>query len=95
MLSPASTCLKLGGQDGDPSSWRASVGERQLERPRTPHLCQYGVGDLLSVAVPRHGYRGRPMRGCVLMDPLGTEVVCRPGLLSGCHGEYVLGKFSR
>jgi hypothetical protein len=51
--------------------------------------------DLLLVAVPRHGYRGRPMRGCALMDTLGTEVVRRRGLLSGCHGEDVLGKFSK
>jgi hypothetical protein len=29
------------------------------------------------------------------MDPLGAEVVRQPGLLSGWHGEYVLGKFSR
>jgi hypothetical protein len=29
------------------------------------------------------------------VDTLGTEVVRRRGLLSGCHGEDVLGKFSK
>jgi hypothetical protein len=28
------------------------------------------------------------------MDPLGAQAVCQPGLLSGCRGEDVLGKFS-
>jgi hypothetical protein len=71
------------------------VGGRQLEWSGTPHLYQHGVVDILSVPVPRHGYRGRPTRGCALMDPLGIEAVCQPGLLSGYHGECVLGKFSR
>jgi hypothetical protein len=71
------------------------VGGHQLERRGTPHLHQHGVGDILPVAIPRHGYRGRLMTGCTLMDPLGVEAVRRPGLLSGWHGAYVLGKFSR
>jgi hypothetical protein len=50
---------------------------------------------LLPVVVPRQGYRGRPMIGCAFVDPLGVDVVCRQGLLSGWHGAYVLGKFSR
>jgi hypothetical protein len=71
------------------------VGGHQLEWRVTPQLYPHGVGDLLPVVVPRHGYRGWPMTGCVLMDPLGSEAVCRPGLLSGWRGAYVLGKFSR
>jgi hypothetical protein len=55
----------------------------------------HGVGDLLPVVVPWHGYRGRPTTGCKLVDPLGAEAVHRLGLLSGRHGAYVLGKFSR
>jgi hypothetical protein len=51
-------------------------------------------GPIASV-VPRHGYRGRPMTGCTLMDPLGAEAVRQPGLLSRWRGAYVLGKFSR
>jgi hypothetical protein len=94
-LSLGSTCSKLGGQDSDPSNWRASVGGNQLEQPGTPHLCQYRVGDLLPVVAPWYGYCGRPMRGFTLMDPLGAQAVRRPGLLSGWHGKYVLGKFSR
>jgi hypothetical protein len=95
MLSPGSTCSELGGQDGDPSSWQALMGGRQLEWPRTPHLCQHEAGDLLSVVVPRHGSCGRSMRGCVLVDPLGIEVVRQPSLLLGCCGKDVLGKISR
>jgi hypothetical protein len=38
---------------------------------------------------------GQPARGCALMDPLRVEAVRRAGLLSGCHGKDVLGKFSR
>jgi hypothetical protein len=34
-------------------------------------------------------------RDDALMDPLGAHAVRRPELLSGCHGEDVLGKFSR
>jgi hypothetical protein len=71
-LSPSSTYSELGGQDGDLSSWQASVGGRQLERPGTPHLCQHGVEDHLPVVVPWHGSRGRPMSGCTLMDSLGA-----------------------
>jgi hypothetical protein len=52
MLSPGSTCSELRGQDGDPSSWQASVGGHQLEWPGTPNLCQRGAGDLLPVVVP-------------------------------------------
>jgi hypothetical protein len=92
MLSLGSTCLELGGQDGDPSSWQASVGGCQLEWPGTLHLCQHGARDLLPVAIPRHGYRGWPMRGCTLMAPLGLEAACQLGLLSRWHDEYVLGK---
>jgi hypothetical protein len=29
------------------------------------------------------------------VDPLGAEAVHQPGLLLGCRGEDVLGKFSR
>jgi hypothetical protein len=32
---------------------------------------------------------------CRLLYPLGTEVVCRPGLLLGWCTTYVLSKFSR
>jgi hypothetical protein len=71
------------------------VGGRQLEWPGTPHMCQQGAGDILSVVVPQHGSHGRPMRSCMLMDPLGDHVVCRLGLLLGCHDEDVLGEFSR
>jgi hypothetical protein len=67
----------------------------QLERQGTPQLYQHGVGDLLPVAVPRHGYRGRPTTGCALIDPLSAEAVRRPMLLSGWNDAYVLGKFSR
>jgi hypothetical protein len=30
----------------------------------------------------------------MLLDPLGAQAVHRLGLLLGCHGEDVLGKFS-
>jgi hypothetical protein len=56
---------------------------------------QHRVGDILPVVVPRHGYCGRPMAGCTLMDPLGAEAIRQLGLLSGWCGTYVLGKFSR
>jgi hypothetical protein len=56
------------------------VGGHQLEQRGTSLLYQYGVGDLLSVAVPRHGYRGRPMIGCTLVDPLRTKAVRRHGV---------------
>jgi hypothetical protein len=94
MLPPSSTCSELGGQDGDSSSWRASVGGRQLERRGTPHLHQHGVRDLLPVAVPRHGYRAWLTTSYALVVPLGAEAICPPGLLSGWHGAYVLGTFS-
>jgi hypothetical protein len=71
------------------------VGGRQLEWPGTPQLCQNRVGDLLSVVVPRYGSCARTMRGCALVDPLGSHALHRPVLLSGCRGEDVLGKFSR
>jgi hypothetical protein len=71
------------------------VGGHQLEWPGTLHVCQHGAGDLLSAVVPRHGSSGQPMRSCMPMDPLGIQAVCRPGLLLGCRGEYVLGKYSR
>jgi hypothetical protein len=58
----------------------------------TPCLHQYGVGDLLQIAVSRRGYRGWLMTGCMLVGLLGTEAVRRPGLLSGWHDAYVLGK---
>jgi hypothetical protein len=35
------------------------------------------------------------MRRCVLVDLLGAKAICRPEILSGWYGEYVLGKFSR
>jgi hypothetical protein len=71
------------------------VGGHQLEWPETPHLYQQGAGDLLPVVVPQHDSRGLPTIGCTFVNPLGTLVVRRPGLLSGCRGEDVLGKFSR
>jgi hypothetical protein len=75
MLSPGSTCSELGGQDSDSSSWRVLVGGRQLERRGTPHLHQHGVGDLLPIDVPQHGYHERLTIGCTLMDPLGAGVI--------------------
>jgi hypothetical protein len=71
------------------------VGRHQLKWLGTPRLCQHGAGDPLPVAVPRHGTRAWMMRGCAPVDPLGPQAVCRLGLLSGCHGEDILGKFSR
>jgi hypothetical protein len=71
------------------------VGVHQLERQGTLKLYQHGVGDLLPVAIPRHGYHGRLTTGCALVDPLGAEGVRRPRLMSGWCGAYVLGKFSR
>jgi hypothetical protein len=71
-----------------------SVGGHQLEWPGTTQLCQHGARDLLPVVVPRHGSRAWMMRGCMLLDPLGAQAVHRLGLLLGCHGEDVLGKFS-
>jgi hypothetical protein len=71
------------------------VGEHQWEWSGTPHLCQHGAGDLLSVTVPRHGSRVWTMRGGTLVDPQGTQVVCQIGFLLGCHGKDVMGKFSR
>jgi hypothetical protein len=63
------THVELGGQDGDPSSWQASVGGHQLEWLGTLHLCQHEAWDLLPVVIPQHGSCGRSMRGCVLVDP--------------------------
>jgi hypothetical protein len=51
--------------------------------------------ELLLVIVPQHGSGGWLMRGCALADPLGAQVICQLGLLSGYYGEDVLGKFSR
>jgi hypothetical protein len=70
------------------------VGGHQLEWPGTPHMCQHGAGDILSFVVPQHGSHGRPMRSCMLVDPLGAQAVCRLGLLLGCHDKDVLGEFS-
>jgi hypothetical protein len=67
----------------------------QLEWLGTPHLSQHRVGDFLLVVVPRHGSRGRPTRGCALMDPVGPQEVHRPRLLSRCRGKDVMGKFGR
>jgi hypothetical protein len=75
MLSPGFTCSELGGQDGDPSNWREAVGGRQLEWSGTQHVGQHGAEEILSVVVPQHGSRGRLMRSCMLMDPLGAQVV--------------------
>jgi hypothetical protein len=52
MLSPGSTCSALGGEDGDPSSWRSFMGGRQLGRQGTLHVHQHRVEDLLPVAIP-------------------------------------------
>jgi hypothetical protein len=54
------THVELGGQDGDRSSWQASVGGHQLEWLGTLHLCQHEAGDHLPVVIPRHGSYGRP-----------------------------------
>jgi hypothetical protein len=70
------------------------VGGHQLEWPRTLHVCQHKVGDVLSVSIQWHG-RGQPMRSCIVVDPLGTLAVHRPSFFPGCHGEYVLGEFSK
>jgi hypothetical protein len=70
------------------------VGGRQLEWPGTLHVCQHEGGDLLLVVVPRHGSHGRPMRSCTLVDLLGAHAVRQLGLLLGCRGKDVLGKFS-
>jgi hypothetical protein len=32
------------------------------------------------------------MSSCMVLDPLGTEAICRLGHLLGCSGEYVLGE---
>jgi hypothetical protein len=71
------------------------MGGCQLEWPGTPYVCQHGARDLLSVVVPQYGSCGRSMRSCTHVDPLGTQAVCWPGLLPGCRGKDVLGKFSR
>jgi hypothetical protein len=71
------------------------VGGHELEWLGTPHLCQHGARDLFPVVVPRHGSCQLPMRGCVLMDPLGAQAIRRPGLLSGCCGEDVMAEFSK
>jgi hypothetical protein len=42
--------------------------------------------------MPRYGYIGWPMNRCMVLDPLGAQVVCRPGHLSGWGGEDVLGE---
>jgi hypothetical protein len=65
-----------------------------MEWPGAPQLCQHGGEDLLSIVVPRHGSRGRPMRGCALMDPLGAQAIRQPMIISGCCGEDVMGMFS-
>jgi hypothetical protein len=32
------------------------------------------------------------MSSCTVLNPLGTQVIRRPGHLSGCDGEGVLGE---
>jgi hypothetical protein len=49
-------------------------------------------GYILSSIVPRYGYSKRPMSSCTVLDPLGAQAVHRPGNLSGCGGEDVLGE---
>jgi hypothetical protein len=53
------------------------------------------LGTFCRLLYPQHGYCGRSMTGCMLVDPLGAKVVRLLGLLSGWHGAYVLGKFNR
>jgi hypothetical protein len=55
-----------------------------------PH--QPGVRYIMSSTVPRYGYSSRPMNSCKVLDPLGAQVVCRLGHLSGRGGEDVLGE---
>jgi hypothetical protein len=70
------------------------MGGLQLKWPGTPQLCQHGAGDLLPVVVPQHVSHARMMRGCMLVDPLGSQAVRRLGLHSRYRGKNVLGKFS-
>jgi hypothetical protein len=42
--------------------------------------------------VPRYGYSRWLTISCTVLDPLGTQVVCRLGHLSGRGGEDVLNE---
>jgi hypothetical protein len=60
------------------------VGGRQLKQPGTPHVCQHGAGNVLSVVVHRHGSCGWPIRSCTLMDPLSAQAIHRLGSFQDC-----------
>jgi hypothetical protein len=64
----------------------------QLSQCQTLYLRQAGAGYVLSSMVPKYGYSSRLTRSCTILDPLGTKAVCRPGHLSGCGGENILGE---
>jgi hypothetical protein len=68
------------------------VGGRQLGWRRTPNLRQLGARYVLTSTVPRYGYSSQPMVSCTVLDPLGTQAICRPGHLLGHGGDDVLGQ---
>jgi hypothetical protein len=44
----------------------------------------------MSSTISRYGYSRRPMSSCTVLDPLGAQVVCRPGHFSRHGDEDVL-----
>jgi hypothetical protein len=46
----------------------------------------------MSSTVPRYGYSSWLTDSCTILDPLGAQALRRPGQLSGCGSEDVLGE---
>jgi hypothetical protein len=55
-----------------------------LRQPRARYV--------MSCTIPWYGYSRRPMNSYTVLDPLGSQAVCRPGLLLGWGGEDILGE---
>jgi hypothetical protein len=61
-------------------------------RVRTPYQHQPGVGYIMSSTIPNCGYSRQSMSSYMVLDPLGAQVICQLGHLSGRGGEDILGE---